>query len=101
MKLFVTEHYSVPLSDAVRLPPLLLLRVVVAVLSWNRPPQGQAAVLLEQRQGRVGSARPPVAGRDPLHLVHSLGHGGQGGGGRVGVQVRGGAEERVLVKPVR
>lgn len=36
-----------------------------------------------------------MAGRAALHLVHSLGHGGQGGRGRVGVQVRGGAEEGV------
>lgn len=82
------------------LPSRLRLRLLlVAVLSRQRR-QSQAAVLLEQRQGRVRSARPPVAGRPPLHLVHSLGHGRQGSRRRVGVQVRGRAEEGVLVKPV-
>lgn len=81
-------------------PQLLLLRllllVLVAVLSRSGASQGQAAVLLQQRQGGVGAARPAVAGRAALHLVHSLGHRGQSGRRRVGVQARRRAEERVV-----
>lgn len=63
-----------------------LVMVVVRVLG----------VLLEQSQGGVGAALPA------LHLVHGLGHGGERGGGGVGVEVRGGAEDGgVLVEAVR
>lgn len=79
---------------------LLLLMVVVAVLSWSVTPQGQTTILMEQPQRGVGSAGSAVAGRAPLHLVHGLRDGGQGGRRRVGVQVRGGAEEGGLVEPV-
>ncbi|TNN50764.1 hypothetical protein EYF80_039029 [Liparis tanakae] len=65
-----------------------LLLEVAAVRSRSRPPQGQAAALLEQRQGRVSSARPAEAGRAALHLVHRLRHGGQGGGRRAAESFR-------------
>ena len=67
-----------------------LLEVLVTVLCRRDP---QAAGLLQQRQGREGPPDPA-----PLHLVHSLRDGGQGGGSGVGVQVGGGAEEGVLVE---
>ena len=41
---------------------LLLLVVLVAVLSWSRPSQGQAAALLQQSQGGVSPGRPAMAG---------------------------------------
>lgn len=41
---------------------LWLVVMVAAVLSWSRTSQSEAAVLLEQRQGRVSSAGPAVAG---------------------------------------
>lgn len=72
---------------------LLLLLLLAAVLSLSRPPQGQAAILLQQRQRRVRSAHPAVAGRAALHLVHGLGDGGQRGRRRVGVQVGRRAEQ--------
>lgn len=73
---------------------VLVVVLVAAILSWSGTPQGQAAAFLQQCQGgRVGPAGPGVVGGAALHLVHSLGHGGQRGRGWVGVQVGGGAEE--------
>lgn len=66
-----------------RLRPHLLLLMVATILSRTRTTQ----VLLQKRQRRVSSACLAVAGRTALHLVHGLGHGRQGGRGRVGVQV--------------
>lgn len=68
---------------------VLLLLLLDGVLGWNRPREGQTAALLQKGQGGVGSAHPAVVGRAALHLVDSLGHGGQSGGGGVGVQVWG------------
>lgn len=67
----------------------------VAVLSGCRPSERQARILLQEGQGGVGPARPA-----PLHLVHGLGHGGQGGGGRIGVQIRRRAEKGSVLKAV-
>lgn len=70
--------------------------MLVAVLSGCRASEGQAGILLQQSQRGEPSAWPAA-----LHLIHGLRHGGQGGRGWVGVQVRGRTEEGAVLKAVR
>ena len=79
---------------------VVVVVVVAAVGAGHRSPQRQAPVLLQQPHRGVGPAGPGQVRRGPLHLVHGLGDGGQGGGGRVSVQAGRRAEEGGVVEPV-
>lgn len=99
---------ELPLAEGVRLPGELLLLAVRGSRLAHEP--HSAAFLQQTQRGGVrpgGTRVPDGGGRGGaggagrvLQLIHSLRHRGQGGRGRVGVQIGGGAEERGLVQPV-